>query len=301
MSVTGEGDECMVKRRAALRTAILLSVALLLAAFLCACGAVDEEAGEYRCVDMTEGGVPLDVLDCRLLLDPRGTGLLNLSGMEGTILWSREGESLRVDFNGAVLTGSISGGVIRLSDGEGMELSFAKEELADALRAEILQRREEETLRASIWLGDWYGWWRIEGSVGKLENTWYDLCARVQPQADGRLYLTLWDEDQSLTEPMGELMLRVDEGETAQAVDGYFWLAGPEEMAFTLTDGQLCAAGHCEGGGESFDYTLCLRRWGERWNEDTERPYYYDDWYRPLIQAGREMPDAMDIRKQTNH
>ena len=47
-----------------MRKTLALMLALVMIVALCACGAVDEEAGEYRCVDMTEGGVPLDVLDC---------------------------------------------------------------------------------------------------------------------------------------------------------------------------------------------------------------------------------------------
>ena len=279
----------------------LLFLIVLMTLALCGCGEKDENAGLYHCVEVRSGEEPLDLADSVLNLDQGGYGELTIRGELGAIRWTREGSELRVDVNGQVLAGTIENGLVSLEIPDNITLIYAREDRAESYLAERAAKREQQALLQAEWNGDWYGWWRIENAEGELADTWYDLCARVQPQADGRLYLTLWDEDQSLTEPMGELMLRVDEGETAQAVDGYFWLAGPEEMAFTLTDGQLCAAGHCEGGGESFDYTLCLRRWGERWNEDTERPYYYDDWYLPLIRAGREMPDAMDIRKQTNH
>ena len=59
----------------------------------------------------------------------------------------------------------------------------------------------------------------------------------------------------------------------------------------------LRLSGLHDAEGERFDYTLCLRRWGEEWPEDSERPYYYGDWYLPLIEAGASMPEAMDIDK----
>ena len=45
----------------------------------------------------------------------------------------------------------------------------------------------------------------------------------------------------------------------------------------------------------SFSYEIFLRPWGSKWPEDDEDklPYYYKDWYLPLIEAGRDMPDII--------
>ena len=46
-----------------------------------------------------------------------------------------------------------------------------------------------------------------------------------------------------------------------------------------------------EGG---FSFEIFLRPWGELWpGKDNEIPYYYEDWYLPLIRAGSAMPDTV--------
>ena len=51
--------------------------------------------------------------------------------------------------------------------------------------------------------------------------------------------------------------------------------------------------GTVQDGEDSYDYTIVLRPWGKIWDDVEEDllPYYYDDWYLPLIEAGAEMPD----------
>ena len=51
--------------------------------------------------------------------------------------------------------------------------------------------------------------------------------------------------------------------------------------------------------GGSFDYELVLRPWGALWDdvpaEDLKaKPYFYEDWYLPLVEAGAAMPSAID-------
>ena len=45
-------------------------------------------------------------------------------------------------------------------------------------------------------------------------------------------------------------------------------------------------------------YSIYLRPWGESWEDvraDDEEllPYYYDDWYLPLIETGASMPEVI--------
>ena len=42
-------------------------------------------------------------------------------------------------------------------------------------------------------------------------------------------------------------------------------------------------------------YDIYLRPWGTYWDDVTEEdlPYYYYDWYLPLIESGESMPDSI--------
>ena len=113
------------------------------------------------------------------------------------------------------------------------------------------------------------------------------------------MHLLLWDEDQSAQEPMAEARLFFNEDDSATAADGYFWLLPLQGAEWTMryADGRLTLTGHYEAEGDSFDYSLCLRPWGELWMDENEQPYYYDSWYLPLIRAEESMPDHMDIEK----
>ena len=113
------------------------------------------------------------------------------------------------------------------------------------------------------------------------------------------MHLLLWDEDQSAEEPMAEARLFFNEDDSATAADGYFWLLPLKGAEWTVryADGRLTLCGHYEAEGDSFDYSLCLRPWGELWMDENEQPYYYDSWYLPLIQAEESMPDHMDVKK----
>ena len=47
-------------------------------------------------------------------------------------------------------------------------------------------------------------------------------------------------------------------------------------------------------GKGGFSYEIVLRPWGSLWEvPKDEQPYYYEDWYLPLIEAGEGMPDAL--------
>ena len=178
-------------------------------------------------------------------------------------------------------------------------LKEIREDLAEAYTAALERRRAVASAQQSFWKGDWYGWWRIDGAEGELGDTWYDLCARLTAQPDGSMHLLLWDEDQRAAQPMAEARLFFNEDDSATATEGYFWFMPLEGADWTmqLADGRITMAGHHEANGESFDYSLCLRPWGELWKDENERPYYYESWYLPLIRAEESMPDRMDMEK----
>ena len=54
-------------------------------------------------------------------------------------------------------------------------------------------------------------------------------------------------------------------------------------------------SGDYEDGDDEFHYDIYLRPWGLYWDdmEEDTYPYRYTDWYLPLIDAGKSMPDAI--------
>lgn len=275
----------------------LLFLIVLLALTLCGCGEKDENAGLYHCVEVRSGEEPLELADSVLNLDQGGYGELTIRGEQGAVRWTREGSELRVDVNGQVLAGTIENGLVSLEIPENITLVYAREDRAESYLAERAAERERQALLQAAWDGDWYGWWRIENAEGELADAWYDLCARFRGEEDGSVTLLLWDEDQSAAEPMGWIRLRPQEDGSAVSEDGYFWFMRLDEGAWTLslTDGELALQGRHNGEGQRFDFSLCLRPWGETWPQDEQQPYYYELWYLPLIEAGEPMPDQMDV------
>ncbi len=58
----------------------------------------------------------------------------------------------------------------------------------------------------------------------------------------------------------------------------------------------ICIEGCYEDGDDEFYYEIYLRPWGQLWDDldyPDDIPYHYDDWYLPLMEAGKSMPDAI--------
>lgn len=148
--------------------------------------------------------------------------------------------------------------------------------------------------------GDWYGWWRIFHTSGDWEEMYgyfWDCCAVIGE--DGSLLL--WDEVFSKDNCLAETTLII-EGGALRCVGGSMLDAplAPESWEVTLTEdeggrlltlsGRYDAVVH-EGG---FAFEIFLRPWGSLWpGRENELPYYYEDWYLPLIRAGSAMPDTV--------
>lgn len=281
------------------RRGVLLCLFLILCLCLSACGEPEPEAGTYICAEILDGALPLVVQESRLVLSSGGSARLEREGEGGSAHWNREGDSFSLTVNGEVLPGRWEDGVLRLESADGLTLVYVREDLAEDYRKNVERRRATVAAQQSLWKGDWYGWWRIDSSEGELGDTWYDLCARLTAQPDGSMYLLLWDEDQSASRPMGEARLFFNEDDSATAAEGYFWFMPLEGADWTMqyADGRITMAGRHEAEGESFDYSICLRPWGEQWMDENERPYYYESWYLPLIRAEESMPDRMKVEK----
>ena len=147
--------------------------------------------------------------------------------------------------------------------------------------------------------GDWYGWWRMYSTSGDwahMYGYWWDCCAEVK---DGSMLL--WDEDLPKANFLAEAKLSMH-GKDVRCTGGSFidreLKSGSWDITLSEDDcGTLMTiSGKYDAVGKGgFSYEIFLRPWGSKWPEDDEDklPYYYNDWYLPLIEEGKDMPDVI--------
>ena len=166
------------------------------------------------------------------------------------------------------------------------------------------------------WNGAWYGWWTMSGCSGAYESMsgqWWDACAVIDIGSDYTGTVTIWDEDYSRADPMLQASVTlnsagVGEHGTVMSESGYFtnlplehadWIVDPAiNSRFPDIENMICIEGWYEDGEDEFYYEVYLRPWGQLWDDfaadyPDDVPYYYDDWYLPLVEAGSAMPDVV--------
>lgn len=168
---------------------------------------------------------------------------------------------------------------------------------------------DEETL-LDWWNGDWYGWWQMTGCSGyyeSMEGQWWDVCGVIDIGADSTGTVTLWDESYTKAEPMASAQVSLNtsgtgEHGTMMSEGGWFtnvalehadWIVDPGLME---RDNMICIDGWYEDGDDEYHYEIYLRPWGLYWDDAGEDllPYSYTDWYLPMIEAGKSMPDSIN-------
>ena len=166
------------------------------------------------------------------------------------------------------------------------------------------------------WNGAWYGWWTMTSCSGTYESMagqWWDACAVIDIGSDYTGSVTLWDEDYSRADPMSQASVTlnsagVGEHGTVMSESGYFtnlplehadWIIDPAiNSRFPDVENMICIEGWYEDGDDEFYYEVYLRPWGQLWDDfaadyPDDIPYYYDDWYLPLVESGSSMPDVV--------
>ena len=166
------------------------------------------------------------------------------------------------------------------------------------------------------WNGAWYGWWTMTGCSGAYESMagkWWDACAVIDIGLDYTGTVTIWDEDYSRADPMSQATVTlnsagVGEHGTVMSESGYFtnlplehadWIVDPAiNSRFPDVENMICIEGWYEDGEDEFYYEVYLRPWGQLWDDfaadyPDDIPYYYDDWYLPLVESGSSMPDVV--------
>lgn len=238
-----------------------------------------------------------------LRLGANGRGRISMGSEDGAIGWSLNGNEFILETDGESSVGRLEEGVITielLNSGVIMTLEkVSGDEVSE-------YHQTEETPLQKQWGGGWYGWWKLSSASGDwtaMNDCWYDCCAYIAVDAEGGAQLTLWDEDTGRDDPMAVVSLRVD-GERAVSEGGFFWndeLSPAEwviDPALSSYADMLCVEAEYEAGDGAFRYEIYLRPWGLVWDDiEAENadmlPYYYYDWYMPLIEDGKPMPDRI--------
>lgn len=172
--------------------------------------------------------------------------------------------------------------------------------------------KTDDPTELSYWAGDYYGWWVID-SVWEGEDfeegDWWDCCATIELDEDGTGTMILWDEDMPKDDPLAELgiTVTVDANGVARFCSEEGWFLDDEmehaDWVFysdaTEYGDVLYIDGEYEDGTYDFWYYIYLRPWGTDWSDVAESapedmPYYYEDWYLPLIESGvQTAPDTI--------
>ena len=172
-----------------------------------------------------------------------------------------------------------------------------------ALTVCILPSAFADTGEAAALPKDWYGWWKMDrcsGDWARMYGYYWDCCAELETDGEGPLHLRLWDEDLPKETLLADALLTEEEG-VLSCRSGSFLDRALGESDWTVTksadacgtlltlEGQYQAVG--KGG---FHYVIYLRPWGELWpGSEDEKPYYYESWYLPLVEADLPMPEKI--------
>ena len=291
-------DLCKQMHRVPVLSALLLL--LLAAVTFSACGNEADTSGlsgMWRLYSVDDGVVtaPESILHQNMLhmrLDPDGSGMLYGGDKEGRISWHYEQGELSVQTGTTWLVGYADESGLSLHEVNSDTYLHFCPEYPDE------QRAETETALTDMFIGDWYGWWKIDESNGTMPISWYDCCANIAEQEDGTLLMTLWDEDGSRDEAMSVISFTPMEDGTLQSLNGYFLYSEVDRGALTLkkpSPAIYIAEIEHQNDREQFRASIYLRPWGDKWDDapDEQKPFYYEDWYLPLLKKGAEMPDRI--------
>ena len=163
---------------------------------------------------------------------------------------------------------------------------------------------QTELTGIQAWSGDYYGYWVIDSVWANVtdwveEGNYWDTCATLELNEDGTGTLIIWDEDFTKDEPLAQMGITASEtGGVGRFVceDGDFLglpLAHADWLWYTdATEygDMFVINGQFDDGEDDFWYEIYLRPWGTDWSDVAANgepiPYYYDDWYVPLVNSG---------------
>ena len=300
---------------------VMLALAMVFA--LAACGegggssSADPNLGVYTATSIDMYGVTTDFSelgegDMTLELKAGGKGVADFAGSKGSFDWTLNGDELSIKIEGTEPVGTLKDGVIVIDLlGMDMDITFVKDGASAAAPATAPAAASE----LDWWDGEWYGWWIIgsdsTGYYEEMVGSAWDICAAIDTKSDGTATITLWDEDTSRSDPLGEVQLQISgEGKgTATAVGGRFYTDKMQDYPWYIDpatgdyENNMDIVGSCvDFEGDVLNYYILLRPWGQDWSdiaaeEEGLLPEYYASWYQPLIAAGKSAPDTIEVTK----
>ena len=310
--------------RAFRRLLPLLILVCALCLLLCGCGQAADSSGlsgNYDLLGAEDAGLHLtDEAAVRaplhLRLDPGGTGVVTDGERTGRLTWSVNDGFVMVEAGGILLGGNAEGTELLLkAAGSDTVLRFipsavasvdenssafpSGEDVAAATRREA-GPLGEEVPPAGDPAGEWYGWWKITDSDGRMPLSWYDCCARLIQTEDTAYLLTVWDEESSAEAPLASVTFREEGDGHLVSLYGTFLYddIGYGEWKLDLPAEVLSMEDLKHDADDTvFTCSFYLRSWGDRWQDSPEeqRPFYFDDWYLPLIKKNAPMPDSIPV------
>lgn len=147
----------------------------------------------------------------------------------------------------------------------------------------------------------WYGYWYITDTQEDwlpLEGYSWDCCGELSSGAEG-FSLLLWDEDMPKDYYLARLDFSAAQGSYISSGGEFLDISlGRGDVSIKLRDEQglvmVLSGYYSDSSTGSFYYTIYLRPWGDEWPQGSGRPYHYERWYLPLIEAGEEPPDVIE-------
>ncbi|MBE6932972.1 MAG: zinc-ribbon domain-containing protein [Ruminococcaceae bacterium] len=271
-------------------------------------GADDPNLGTYIGTKASMWGVDVnltDILADGFVIELKAGGICRVTGggENGTGKWTLEGDVITIKDGETTIVGTLEDGVMVFENmmDMGMDVVFYKEDM---------DIPEDVTVNAdhSWWNGEWYGWWTTsscEGDFADWEDGWWDCCAEITMDANGKGHLLLWDEDLPKDNALAEIDLTLTEGDDEKGIavtkSGYFMDRNVSDGDYMLQptvdgyDNLLCMDGWYETEDGGFYFEVYLRPWGQLWDDmiaDDEgyAPYFYEQYVQAL-ENGESAPD----------
>ena len=225
------------------------------------------------------------------------------------------------DFFGTSVPGAEGIGVIFCLDGKEPGISImTMEEILAAMGLGSVPTGAPSTPAPSgisdelyeFWNGDFYGYYKVNESSGEYKELYdkypyWDCYATITMGRDGTGSILFMDESCEPDEYLAKVTLRLEddgtEHGTAYSVSGIFYQANITADEWTISSNALSGipnhilfSGTYSDESGSFRFTVIMRPWGQRWEDMGQNiPDYYTSWYLPLIEAGKPMPESIEL------
>ena len=257
--------------------------------------------GSFVCVSAEYDGVSVDPTlafggNVSLELGENGWGTFYLGDEGGLINWSLEGKQVKLVFDEKTYTG--------VFEDDRIELNLQDSELTMFFAPAGSELAGDNSLEVR----SYYGWWDIGDAGGlwqKYKGMSFDCCAVIEFEDRENGELILWDEDSSYMSPLARIKLILGENDSLTVDRGVFIDCEVSSSNLRINtesefdDLMIAELAYSDDDG-NFNSVIYLRPWGTVWDDIRQSapelmPYFYDEWYIPLVEAGSQMPGEFEL------